>query len=330
MRSCPFLLSCILATSSCASSPARPPPSADAPSPASSWEPPSAWEGLNGPETPSPNASVEAPQPTPQPTPQPGGSTFAVTKRPIALGSRVRVSMSIGINSLYAIDTPNGAVTTEDVAGIFQRYVIQVLASDHGVARKIRVVFGDEGESRINNGRQRNKPSPVTGKTYFVEATPEGMAVRDPDGNEPPKDEVDAVTARFRGLATPEAFTRALSDTPMPSGQPVPALAEALKDDMRRGLEGRVWFGRVSATPAGSRQVDGASCVVFNVVLQVGVEKPGSKVRMDLRGEMLLRSADGWPASMDLTGPVAVDEATNGVAAQGNGKARLRMGWGYL
>jgi hypothetical protein len=133
----------------------------------------------------------------------------------------------------------------------------------------------------------------------------------------------------FRALGSPDELPRAIPHDPMRLGKAVPALAEALKRDIERGVEGRVWFGRVSVTPAGPRRVAGVDCVVFVVVLQVGFETEGRKVRMDTKGEMLLRSDNAWVTSLDLAGPVVVDLTEKGVPLHGQGKSRLAGVYSY-
>ena len=96
-----------------------------------------------------------------------------------------------------------------------------------------------------------------------------------------------------------------------------------LKKDFARTIEGRIFFGRVTVTPAGVRRVGSLDCVAFSVVLQVGVETKDRKVRMDMKGELLARTDSGWPVSIDLGGPVAVDLVERGIAAHGEGKSRF-------
>lgn len=73
----------------------------------------------------------------------------------------------------------------------------------------------------------------------------------------------------------------------------------------------------------------GVDCVVFAVTLQMGNEGPTRTVRMDAKGELLVRAAEGWPVLLDLSGPVGVDITENRVKAHGSGTERLTTAYGY-
>jgi hypothetical protein len=193
--------------------------------------------------------------------------------------------------------------------------------------RKVSVSFEQKEEARIMNGRERRKTSPVSGKSYIVELTEGGPKVSGPDGAAVPEKEASVVAASYRN---PSALLLAIPEGPVPIGTPLPALGEALKEDTRRGFEGAVvQFGKVSVTPVGTRDVAGTSTLVFAVVLQMGIEKDDSRFRMNMKGELLLRSDNGWALGLDVSGPVAADGSVNGVQIHGQGTGRMRTVYAY-
>jgi hypothetical protein len=204
-----------------------------------------------------------------------------------------------------------------------------VLAVQNGVARKVRVTFLQKDEARIVNGREKRKASPVAGRQYVAEATEAGLRVTDASGGDVSHAEGEVLAQLYRGLGQPEAMARAAAARPMRVGEPVPALADALKADLQRVLEGRVWFGAVSVTPTGTRVVDGVDCVAFAVAIQLGNERPERTASMDLKGELLVRTAEGWPVLLDLSGPVRVELRESGVLAHGSGTERLTGAYAY-
>ena len=235
----------------------------------------------------------------------------------------------MGIEALFTAQGPHGQATVEDYGTVTDHRVVQLLGFEHGATRKIRVSFLDRSTTRIVNGRQRQIVSPVSGKAYVLEARDEGLAILDDRGRDVSHKEGETLAQLFHMLGTPEELSRAIPHAPMSLGHPVAALAEALKRDFQRGVEGRVWFGQVSVTPAGTREVAGVPCVVLGIVLQVGFETDGRKVQMDTKGELLLRSEDAWPVTLDLAGPVGIDLTEKGIPIHGQGKSRLTASYSY-
>jgi hypothetical protein len=287
--------------------------------PAPSEPPPS----VSAPSAPAPSA------PAPMPPPEPGRATITLSARALPLGKKVDATTNLGIEALFTTDGPKGPVTVEDYGTVTDHRVTEILGVQRGDTRKLRVSFQDRSTTHIVNGRQKHTVSPVSGRTYVLEARDQGLAILDDKGREVSHEEGVALSQLFRALGTPEEMPRAIPRDPMPLRRAVPSLAEALKRDVGRGVEGRVWFGQVSVTPTGTRRVAGVDCVVFAIVLQVGFETEGRKVRMDTKGEMLLRSDNAWLVSLELAGPVAVDLTERGVLLHGLGKSRLTGIYAY-
>jgi hypothetical protein len=253
--------------------------------------------------------------------------TIEIHKGVLLLGSKVESTTTTGVNELFGIETRNGTVTVENVASMVDHRIVQVLLFDRGQARKVGVTFEQKEEVHIMNGRERRKASPVSGKSYVIELTDAGPKVSAPDGAAVPEKEASVVAAGYRN---PSALLQAIPEGRVPVGKPLPALGEALKEDTRQGFEGaRVQFGKVSVTPVGTRDVAGTSTLVFAVVLQMGVEKEDSRLRMNMTGELLLRGDNGWPVGMDASGPVASDASVNGVGVHGQGTARFKTVYVY-
>ena len=261
---------------------------------------------------------------TPEP---PAGKTIAIRKRPLLLGSKVESTNTTAINELFGVETGNGTATVENVTFSVDHRVVQLLLVDQGKARRLGVSFAQKEDTRIMNGRERRRTSPVAGKSYIVELAEGGPQVTGPDGGAVSQKETDVVAAGFRHTS---ALLEAVPEGAVPLGAPLPALGEALKEDARQGLEGvRVFFGKVSATPVGTRDVGGTSALVFAVVLQVGFENEDSRLRMNLKGELLFRSDNAWPLGMEVSGPVAADGTVNGVQVHGRGTGRIKTVYAY-
>jgi hypothetical protein len=314
---------------------------------AKAWEPPDTFDDL--PRAPGSHPSVAAePEPAapeprtapaatstphqpsqPAPPEPPSGGTVTVTPHGFPLGTKIDLGARMAIQALFTVETPNGDVTVEDFENIVDHHTLEVLQILRGNASKVRASFEDKSSTRIINARQTRVASPVEGKSYVLEARADGLSILDDKGKDVSAGEGQVLSQEFRTLGTGDAVTRAMPSAPMAVGRAVPALAEALKSDFGRSIDGRVFFGNVSVTPTGGRRVAGVDCVAFAVVLQVGFEVKDRKVRMDTKGEMVLRADNAWPVSMDLVGPVAVDLTEHGVPAHGVGKSRFTGTYAY-
>jgi hypothetical protein len=313
-------LACVAAVASCGGAPTK--VHTDAPA----WEPPDTFDDLprnTASRSPSPEDSPgPAPEAEAHSAPEPA-RTVTVGHRVVPLGAKIEVSSRMAIQALFSVESPNGTATVEDYQGMTDHHTLEVLQRNAEAASKVRVTYDDKTVTAIVNGRQKRIESPLRGKTYVLEAREGGLAITDEGGQEVTAQEGTTLSREFRGLGGGDETERVMRSAPMRLGAESPALAEALKKDFARTIEGRIFFGRVTVTPAGVRRVGSLDCVAFSVVLQVGVETKDRKVRMDMKGELLARTDSGWPVSIDLGGPVAVDLVERGIAAHGEGKSRF-------
>jgi hypothetical protein len=253
-----------------------------------------------------------------------------VTKRPMPVGTKLEAKVTLISRALFGVETPNGTKTVEDVRSVIEHRRVEILEVDReGEAHKLGVRYEEKKEARINNGRERRKTSPVAGKSYLLEWVDQRPSVTDPNGAAVPRNEAMVVEGAFGDLGNPSAFTQAIPRGPLAVGTPIPALAEALKEEMRRGFEDRVFFREVTVTPQGIRDANGTSGVAFAVVLQVGLVQDDAKVSMDLHGVLVVKGDSAWPLLLDVSGRVGVNRTVDGVAVHGTGNARLTVAQAY-
>lgn len=323
----------LLLASACGGAPARAPRATTS----ASWEPPDTFDDLpraSGAKPaddvpPSGQSDSVGGANAPAPPAPPPSVTLTVEAHGFPLGTKVQTSLKLAFETLFTVEGPNGPVTVEDYGNVVDDHLFEILGVARGATRKLRVAFGERSATRIMNGRQTRVVAPISGKTYVLEARDDGLAIVDGEGHDVSSREGELLSRMFHALGTPEQLPRAIPREPMAVGRPVPALADALKQDFERGLDGRVFFGQVTVTPTGRRSVAGVDCAVFGLVLQVGFEVDHRKVRLDTKGELLLRADDAWPVALDLAGPMAVDETQNGHAIHGEGKSRLSERFAY-
>ena len=192
-------------------------------------------------DTPTPTASSTASSDTPSPAP----ATLALDAHGFPLGTRIESTSKLGIEVLFQVDGPNGRpITVEDYGVVSNHRVVELLGVRATAARKLRVSFQDRSTTHIVNGRQKHQVSPVSGRTYVLEARDQGLAILDGAGHEVTHSEGVVLAQLFRSLGTPDEMARAISGASMQLGRPVPALAEALKRDIEHSVEGRVWSAR--------------------------------------------------------------------------------------
>lgn len=277
-----------------------------------------------------PVTSSAAVEPTAAPRPE-----ILFGRKAFAAGVARIEKVWVGRSVLLTANHDNHPITIEDASDEIEEKREEVLEANGGIVTKLKVTILKKSEVGIRNGRPHSKSSVVAGKTYLVAAGKDGvLAVATERGGKVSKPEGDVLARMYGMLGQEDPFLRAVPERPLHAGESVDALASGLKIALARALAhedergvGRVAFGNVSVVLSGTRDVGGASCGVFAVRLQVTYEHGGFAGRTDATGEMLFRTADGWPVALELEGPMVFEGEARGTSFGAEGRSHLKMSW---
>src|SRR5262249_978885 len=115
-------------------------------------------------------------------------------------------------------------------------------------------------------------------------------------------------------------------------GEDLPDLANALKDEMLSNQK--------SDNPKESLAIDAPKVSfkdkegdngVFNVSMSLSGGDPQMKIAVPLAGTYSARVADGWPAALDLSGPVSLvlGDKDKAAGVTGEGTVALKQSYTY-
>jgi hypothetical protein len=194
----------------------------------------------------------------------------------------------------------------------------EILEVANNAIMKLKVTYTEDSKSMGEGGQPaKAKPSPLVGKTYIV-ASKDGKVVVLTDKEKPaPKAEASLVEKQYKSLGKPDPMLAAMPDRALKDGEDVPELAAAITQSMKdhddkTKLEGaKITF----------KKKDGDNGI-FDVAMTIKSDDGPFKMSVPLKGTVTMRVADGWPSTLELSGPLSFDlsdkDKKSGVEASGS------------
>jgi len=259
---------------------------------------------------------VAAPKPTESAAPVvakvPDGTVF--TKKAPTVGSKREESADTHMTMDLTVDTGNGKPKSSamEVKGVEKR-LEEVLAVSGDAPTKLKVTFSEKTETMKEGDKERPKKSALAGKTYVVDATGAKLAVTDEKGKPAPSAEAKEVEKQYKTLGKPEPMLAAMPSTPLQPGDPVPALAKALEEEMTAKADGMV----VSNTTVVFKEAKGDEGI-FDVGFTLSKDEGPMSMKIDMKGPIKVSKATSSPTAMNLKGPLTV-------SAKSDPKGKMKM-----
>jgi len=252
-----------------------------------------------------------------------GGTRFA--KKAPAVGDRAESSVGMHMVLQMTID-PTGSGTPQKASmetSETETRREEVLAVAGEAVTKLKVTFVEKLAVMKENGKERKRPSPVTGKTYVIEAKDGKLTVL-LDGDRPaPVAQARVVKEAYETLGKVDTLYAAVPTRPLKPGDLVPELSAAMKEEMRVKAKEM----DVSSVKVVFKEVRG-DVGVFEIELMLSkVEKP-MKFEMKLKGQATMSLKTGQPVALKLEGPVSVgstEGAGGKMKIEGTGTMQLTL-----
>lgn len=187
----------------------------------------------------------------------------------------------------------------------------EVLALQGSTITRLRVRFVGLTEESVKNGAKTTKPQPLLGKTFVLERSGGQTVVTDPAGKPVPAATAGLVRKKYRSFGKPNHMYQALRSRPLQVGSRQPALEAAFRKSMLDSLQtsntDRWTVANVSMTLTGKKRLAGVEVAVFALAFEATMERaPRFSTTMYLKGEIYIRTRDGWSAGSDLKGPMDI------------------------
>jgi hypothetical protein len=174
---------------------------------------------------------------------------------------------------------------------------------------KKRVTFEQLERSETRNGLPIVEPAnPLVGHSYLAELKESATVFTTGAGAPVSNVEARELARRMSTFGKPDPFLDGIPDGPVSPGTPAAGLAggflemfEATDETNRDGPD----IGNVDVRFAGVREDPQGRCGVF--AFTMGIQMSGEpRVRIDLKGEFLVRISDGAPVRLEARGPARI------------------------
>lgn len=260
---------------------------------------------------PSSEAAASTPAPSAaQPAPS-AADGYVFQKKMPAVGARVlesetkTMSLTLNVGGKSAKDKPIKVVKNDrDTV----EKAVEVLAVTADAITKVKVTYRNHSKVEAKDGADKTTKAPVAGKTYVAEAKNGAVSVLTEKGAPAPAEEAKIVQKDFKSLGKPDDFQKALPDKPIKVGDKVDSIARALEERMTRDDDGtsKTTVESTSVTFVRAGEKGGVKTGVFEIAIDLAMDKGGMVIRMKMKGEVELRLDDGFPVSMSFQAPVTV------------------------
>ena len=240
-----------------------------------------------------------------------GAQTLTFTRKAPRVGEVVTESKELTMNLNTTVKLSGEVIGSESVENqeIGKRSQ-EILKANKEKITKIKVTFLKKEESeKTGEATPKIKQSPVAGKTYIIEAGPEGnKTILYEDGKIPANKEMELLEEEFLYIGKEEDENEALINTPLEIGKPVKALEMKILEKMGMDLGEEASRIKVSTILTGKRKCGPFECAVFAISMKFsGKIENNVNISMNLKGEFLIILEGARPYAMNLQGPVLIE-----------------------
>jgi len=197
--------------------------------------------------------------------------------------------------------------------------------------RKREVTYGRVMESEKSTGEEAQvETAPVSGSTYLVERTDEGIVVARADGKEIALAEEMFVRGEFEELGEEDPLGAFLDGRAVRVGETLDVPKRTFEGMFPAGAGEELVVESFRLTLRDVRPIGNAECAAFDAAIRLAilrVDGPTSKI--DLDGPIVLRTASCWPVASDLRGPITTtftrDAGGRKIEMEGRGEASFSI-----
>jgi hypothetical protein len=208
-----------------------------------------------------------------------------------------RTSPAVGMRWAVSTRAESRTQDGDQLSRYESDYTVEVLAVDGPAPSQVRLRF----DRNVSIYRDAERPTTVHGNTYVVDDSE--PFVRDTSGGAASENETERVLDVFPDLGTRTRIDEVLPEEPMAIGDSRNELAAALL----RLVHPRLW--QLESGKATLARVQGGDAVFAVAIV---AESRASGVRMDVKGEALVRVRDARLVGLELRGAYDQGEATKG------------------
>lgn len=207
--------------------------------------------------------------------------------------------------------------TTTAAAKNHQRRLVSTTQVVNGRTQAVLLRYLEAADQRSSSEQQpeTSQPttSPVVGKAYRCQRDGEKLIITDEQGNAPPPDEFEIVSADLESVGRPSPLAEFLGGRTVAVGETLSVPVEMA--DRVLGLQSK--FGKLTRFDLTLREVrleGGAQCAVFQASIEA-VSNDSSQLRMIVSGPLVVQLDTCRAVRTSLAGPIAMSESRGSYSA---------------
>src|SRR6266542_2935423 len=234
--------------------------------------------------------------------PSPSAATVTFVKRAPKVGRVTIEESSTNFRLSGEAKVANGApvgMTTESIER--ERKREEVLAVFERIITKKKITYEQLERREYRDGKAVPTPvSPLLGHSYIAETKNSMLVLTSASGTPVSEAERKELSRRLANLGKPDPFLEGIPDGPVRADQAAPQMGGGFLEIFEGGEQGAD-VGNEDVRFTGTRGRPEGPCGVFAFTL--GVQMAGEpRLALQLRGEFLVRVADGAPIEFEMAG----------------------------
>lgn len=253
-----------------------------------------------------------------------------ITVRPFPVG--LRFTTSSDLSFMMTINMQAGGESQDMEMGNSQKQHFQtrVTSVKDTVMTGFDVtydVFEQKQQSPMQTA-QADAPAPVIGKKYHIDRS-DSVAVSTLDGSAVTRLEKDFLSSEYSRHSFDRGFSAYIRDKTLHVGDTL-AIDKALATAMFNNVRDEGSVRKFSMVLKETRVVEGSSCAVFGLAVDVSMNMGPLAIEMEISGEALVRMEDGWPVLLAMKGPIRFATGNDTVDGAGSGEISVRREQRYV
>ena len=206
---------------------------------------------------------------------------------------------------------------------------VEVLAANDTAVTKVKVTYLEKFDAEAEGkAALKRKPSPVSGKSYTVEAVNGSVEVHSDSGGSVPSKEKKIVADDFKDLGKPDKFTSFIQSRPLLDGEKLLVTADIVREMFGSKDGDEMSVDSATFTFRGTRTEGPLTYGTFDVSFKLTASPKDQDLGMvmDLEGKVTVDTATSWPIEMNLKGPLTMKGKSDKAGVELDGKGSMTAG----
>jgi biotin carboxyl carrier protein len=179
----------------------------------------------------------------------------------------------------------------------------EILDGDGDTIRELKITYQADLENQRMEGKVKDKPSPLLGKTFIVTRGADGLTAKHGDGSAASAEEIAAVIKGNRSVGKPDMMPKLIAGHTWKLGEKIVFSTDELAQ-LNASMASESIDPHLSGFALTLTSAD-ASVATFDMVMMLALEKsPTATMTVTLNGTAKVDRTTGFPIAIGGTGPM--------------------------